>query len=152
MTNNPGAIGECLNARLKGVLGVVGLLERRPAYAENHWSVPDHQLFEGRLGTIILLGDKPVQKLRIGNRSHSSELVYAIDLSKHLVPMNSSPSCHPSVNAVSIFKCPLGGKLAHKKLHGDFRVAMRISGKTGRGRLIAGTFGGVPDDSRNSGI
>ena len=80
-----GSIGEHYKDRLERILGVVGILQRRPAYAVNHRPMPDHQLFERRLSTIILLRNKPVQKLGIGDRSHRAKLEYAIDLSNYLV-------------------------------------------------------------------
>jgi hypothetical protein len=85
VSDEPGSVREDQKGRLECIFRIMRILKRRPADAENHRPMPDHQLFKCRLGTIIFLRDKPVQKLGIGDRSHRAKLEYAVYLPKHLV-------------------------------------------------------------------
>ena len=80
----PGAVS-VQEDRLKGILGIVGVVKHAPADPEHHRAVPDNQRLEGCPRGLITPRDEPIQELRVGHRPDCPEVEQPVHLPKYLV-------------------------------------------------------------------
>ena len=59
-TDRPGPVGQDEKHGLKGILGLVRIVENALTDAAHHRPMPGHQLLEGRLRGLIALRDESV--------------------------------------------------------------------------------------------